>query len=149
MNSAILQTLCKAVIPLLLMTAIWFFLRGHNEPGGGFIAGLVFASAYVLYGLAFGPQAVRESMRLSPRTLMAFGLLLSVAAGLIGVFDHQAFLTGLWTEFETGFGKLKLGTPLLFDLGVMLVVIGAVNSILLELTEAGESNPQSQGEEAA
>ena len=75
MTSSILQTAARLLMPLLLLFAVFLLLRGHNEPGGGFVGGLVVAAAFVLYSLAFGVEAARRAVLVRPSTLLGVGLL--------------------------------------------------------------------------
>jgi multicomponent Na+:H+ antiporter subunit B len=137
MNSLILRTAAHVLTGLMLIVSLFLLLRGHNEPGGGFLGGLVAASAFVVLALAGGTHAVRAALRIEPANLALIGLAVAIAAGLAGAFFGDPFLTGLWTFVgaEPGSKGLALGTPLLFDLGVYLVVVGAVVAILLALEE--------------
>jgi multisubunit Na+/H+ antiporter MnhB subunit len=105
--------------------------RGHNAPGGGFIGGLLAASAYIIYGLAFNLQKAREKLVIEPAWLVATGLLLAAGSGVLGLLSKKPFLTGLWIQLFS----IKLGTPLLFDIGVYLVVVGIILTILFTLME--------------
>lgn len=128
--SLILRTAALYLVPLLLLFS-WFLLwRGHHEPGGGFVGGLVAASAILLVAYAHGPAVARQALRLAPERLIPIGLATSVLAGLIGPLVGQPFLAGIWTG-----SAVKVGTPLLFDVGVYLTVLGVVVSILLALAE--------------
>ena len=118
----------SALLALISLVLLW---RVHNLPGGGFIGGLVAASAAVLLALAFGVNRARAVLRLPPVAMLALGLALAAGAGVIGLVQGQAFLTGNWI-FPAG---LPLGTPLLFDIGVFLTVLGAVLHMLFRLLE--------------
>ena len=132
----ILRTAARQLLPLLVLFSVFLLLRGHNAPGGGFVGGLVAAAAFTLYALAFGPAAARAALRAEPRSLVVAGLLVAGAAGAAGPLYGRPFLTGLWAELTLPlFGTLYLGTPLLFDLGVYLVVLGVTLTILLTLAE--------------
>lgn len=134
MQSIILKTATRYLIPLMLLFSVFIYLRGHNEPGGGFVGGLVAASAITLYSIAFGTQSARDLLKVDPRALMGTGLLMAAISGLIPMFSGYPFLTGLWGERE--FPVLhKLGTPLLFDTGVYLTVIGITLLIIFELSD--------------
>jgi multicomponent Na+:H+ antiporter subunit B len=134
MNSLILQTASRFLVVLLAVFALFALVRGHHEPGGGFIGGLLAATAFTLHAQAFGARAARRLLRVDPRTLMGVGLLVATAAGLIGLLHGAPLLTGVWlAQAVPALGKL--GTPLLFDLGVFLVVWGTVLHILLALAE--------------
>jgi multicomponent Na+:H+ antiporter subunit B len=134
LNSLVFQTTTRAVTPLLLAFSLFMLLRGHNEPGGGFIGGLLAVTAFALYALAFDVRQARALLRVSPRTLIAIGLLLATASGCLAWLAGQPFLFGLWLPFDLP-AELKFSTVLLFDVGVYLVVLGAVLLVLLTLSE--------------
>lgn len=135
MNTLIFRTVAPFITALMLLFSVFILLRGHNEPGGGFIGGLIAASALAIYGIAFGVQAVRRAIRFHPLAIAGFGLLLSCCAGLISIFFAVPFMTGLWV-YPTVFGvEVPLSSVMLFDLGVYFVVLGAVASIALALEE--------------
>ncbi|MEM8679228.1 MAG: Na+/H+ antiporter subunit B [Planctomycetota bacterium] len=122
------------MLPLLFLFAVFLLLRGHNDPGGGFAGGLVAAAAFALFAMTFGVRAARRLQGGSPRVYLATGLSLAVAAGLIGLCAGDPFLTSVWASIRLpAIGKL--GTPLLFDIGVCLVVIGMATMIIYELAE--------------
>ena len=137
MSSLILRSVARVLTGLMLVVSLFLLLRGHNEPGGGFLGGLIAASAFVVLALAGGTSAVRAALRIDPARLAMLGLAVAIAAGLIAAFAGAPFLTGLWLFIgaEAGDKGLPLGTPLLFDLGVYLVVVGATVAILLALEE--------------
>jgi multicomponent Na+:H+ antiporter subunit B len=137
MDSLILRSAARLLLPLLLLFSIFLLLRGHNEPGGGFSAGLVAAAAFALLTIATDVPTTRRTLRMSPRIFIGAGLLVATASGAVGLIGGGAFLTGLWAELPLpGGAKLAVGTPLLFDVGVYLVVIGVVLTIVLSLMEA-------------
>jgi multicomponent Na+:H+ antiporter subunit B len=133
-DSLILRTAARFLLVLLLVLAVFVLLRGHNEPGGGFIGGLLAAGGIAIYQLACGVTRARALLRVEPRALAGAGLLLALAAGIFSLADGLPFLTGVWMERELP-GVGKLGTPLIFDAGVFLLVIGAVLTILFTLDE--------------
>ena len=136
MDSVILRTAIRFLLPLLLLSSVFLFLRGHNEPGGGFVGGLVASGAMALYAMTYNAAAARQVVRVSPRVLIGSGLLMSLSSGLVPLFLGQPFLTGLWTSTTiTGLGELHLGTPLLFDLGVFCVVTGVTLVFVFSLLE--------------
>ncbi|MEM7045283.1 MAG: Na+/H+ antiporter subunit B [Pseudomonadota bacterium] len=137
MNSLIFRTVSRFLVGLMLLFSIFLLLRGHNEPGGGFIGGLVAAAGIVVYGLAEGPAAVRKILRVDPRGIAMAGLLIALFAGVLAAFTGAAFLTGLWTFIGATPGDkgLALGTPLIFDVGVYLVVVGGVLGMVVALEE--------------
>lgn len=138
MTSLILRTATHFMLPLLLLFSVFLLVRGHNEPGGGFSGGLVASAAFVLYALAFGVPTARFAMRANPRLLIGAGLLVALGSGVLGLFRGQAFMShrDFWTAVSVpGVGRVELGTPLLFDLGVYLVVVGVTMTIMLRLAE--------------
>jgi len=136
MTSFILLTTARLLLPLLFMFSLFLFARGHNEPGGGFVAGLVAGAAWVLYALAADTVQARRALRVQPQSLIGWGLLAALASGSIGLLLGQPFLTGQWIMVDLpGFGALELGTPLLFDLGVYLTVLGVTATIVFALAE--------------
>lgn len=136
MGSWILRTASRCLIPLLWIFSIMTLLRGHNLPGGGFIGGLMAAGAFSLYVFAYGVMSARYVLWFEPRTLIASGLLLAFGSGTLSFFYNEPFLTGQWSIIDVPLlGELYLGTPLLFDIGVYLVVIGASFIIISALSE--------------
>jgi multicomponent Na+:H+ antiporter subunit B len=136
MTSSILQTAVRLLMPLLLLFAVFLLLRGHNQPGGGFVGGLVVAASFVLYSIAFGVEAARRALLVRPSTLLGVGLLVALVSGLPAVAAGHAFMTALWTTVAAGSMAIAVGTPLLFDVGVFLAVIGVVLTIVFTLAEA-------------
>ena len=136
MTSSILQTAARLLMPLLLLFAVFLLLRGHNQPGGGFVGGLVVAASFVLYSIAFGVEAARRALLVRPSTLLGVGLLVAFVSGLPAVVAGHAFMTALWTTVAAGTMVIAVGTPLVFDVGVFLAVIGVVLTIVFTLAEA-------------
>jgi multicomponent Na+:H+ antiporter subunit B len=138
MRSLILRTATLFMLPLLLLFSVFLLLRGHHEPGGGFAGGLVGTAAFMLYALAFGVDAARQALGIPPRLLTGIGLLMALLTAAFPLLFQRPLLTsqGFWRElpiFELG--TLDLGTPLFFDLGVYLTVLGVTLTILLSLAE--------------
>ena len=136
MTSSILQTAVRLLIPLLLLFAVFLTLRGHHQPGGGFVGGLVVAASFVLYSIAFSVDAARRALLVRPSTLLGTGLLVALVSGLPAVLAGQPFMTAIWTTIPTGLTTLAVGTPLVFDVGVCLAVIGVVLTIVFTLADA-------------
>ena len=135
MNSLILRLTTRPIIVVLLLISVFLLLRGHDLPGGGFIGGLVAAAAAALYAIAFGPTAAARLLRVRPELLVGWGMATTVVAGLLGMVAGREFLTGLWWVVAVGDQEIKLSTPLLFDVGVYLVVVGVVLRFVLSLEE--------------
>lgn len=118
--------------PLLLAAlVVWF--RGHNAPGGGFIAGLLAVAATASYALAFGGAAARARLPLAPEMMAALGVLCGLAAGVPAVLAGRPFLTHFSGEWLVGPLALPWSTVMLFDLGVMLCVWGGFAALVLAL----------------
>jgi multicomponent Na+:H+ antiporter subunit B len=134
MTSVVLSTAVRYQLPLLLLFSVFTTLRGHNEPGGGFVGGLVAAAAFALYALAFGVARARGALGVEPRNLIALGLLIAASSGLVGTLTGQPFLTALWGEEELPLLG-KPGTPLFFDIGVYVTVVGVALTMIFTLAE--------------
>lgn len=134
MVSIIIVTATRFLFPLLLTFSLFVLLRGHDEPGGGFVGGLIAASAYGLYFLAFGVVSAKRTLRIPPLKLYSTGLLIAFISALLPLYFGEQFMTGVWSEYKYPiFGKI--GTPLLFDIGVYLLVLGIVLEIIFALAE--------------
>jgi multicomponent Na+:H+ antiporter subunit B len=135
MNTIILQTVARLLIPMQLTFSLFLLIRGHNDPGGGFIAALVVATAIALHAYAFTPQSTRRVMRFDPIIIAGTGLLIAVLSGTVGLALGEPFMAGQWLDFSVGGTEYHLGTPLLFDIGVYLLVIGMTSTVMLGLME--------------
>ena len=136
MNTLILRTIVPVLTGLMVIYSIVVLLAGHHDPGGGFIGGLIAASAFALYGIACGVAPVRRALYFHPVSIAAFGMLLSALSGVISFYKGVPFLTGLWWFPEIAKGvEVPLSTPLMFDIGVWLVVVGSLVTIALALEE--------------
>ncbi len=131
MKSIILQTATRFLMPMILLYSAFLLLRGHHLPGGGFVGGLMAAAAFALYALAFDPGEARQLLRAEPRSLIGVGLLTALGSGCVALLYGDPFLTGQWRWV----GVVKVGTPLVFDLGVYLVVLGATLAMVLTMAE--------------
>ena len=131
-SSSIFRTAARVLMPLLLLFAVFLFLRGHNQPGGGFVGGLVAAAAFALYGIGYGTEAVRRALLVSPIALLGAGLMVALVSGVPAVAQGLPFLTAWWPE-----GLGAFGSPVVFDIGVFLVVTGVVLMMFLSLAEEG------------
>jgi len=135
-NSPILQTTTRIMLPLLLMFSLIVLLRGHNEPGGGFIGGLLASAGLALHAMAFDPRETRRMLRVDLEKLLGVGLGVAAASGLIAMLFGEPFLTARWQEIHVPLlGQVKVGTPLLFDVGVYVVVASITMIMVLSLAE--------------
>jgi len=129
MNSrvVVLETVVAPLYWIILAASVWILFRGHNEPGGGFIGGLVAVIATVLWGTARGPDGARRMLPFGdPVALAAAGVLAALVSGVPAWFAGESFLTHQSFTLPLGFTDLWLSTVMLFDTGVYLCVWGAV-----------------------
>jgi multicomponent Na+:H+ antiporter subunit B len=134
MSSLILSATARFLMPILLMFSLFLLGRGHHLPGGGFVGGLVASAAFMLYAIAYDVQKARRLLRVDTVALLGAGLCLALGSGLLGLFLGQSFMTGLWAHHPLPIVG-KLGTPVVFDMGVYLVVLGATLTVLFTLAE--------------
>jgi multicomponent Na+:H+ antiporter subunit B len=138
MNTLIFRTVAPFLTALMVLFSLFVLLRGHNEPGGGFIGGLIAVSAFAILGIANGIAAVRRALWFHPMAISAFGLFIAAIAGLMSIVFAVPFMTGLWVYPVVLGVEIPLSSVMLFDTGVYLVVVGAITSIALAL-EAEEN----------
>lgn len=138
MPSVILRTAIRVIIPGLLIFSLFLLFRGHNEPGGGFVGGLVAAAAITLYTLAWGVKKGEEMFRVQPQKVIATGLLVAFHAGLPGWFTGGEFMQGVWPGLVLPVLG-KVGTPVIFDIGVYLLVTGMVVKVIFTLAAEEEA----------
>ena len=131
MTSLIFRTATRYMFPPLLVFSIYLLLRGHHYPGGGFVGGLFAGSSFALYALAFEVEAARKLLRFDPRDVTAAGLAVALLSGIPPLFSDNTFLTGTWRELPF----IDIGTPLIFDIGVYLVVLGVLLTLVFSLGE--------------
>ncbi|CBV43396.1 Na+/H+ antiporter subunit B [Halomonas elongata] len=138
-GTLILSVAARLLLPLQLLFSVFLLLRGHDEPGGGFIAGLVASGAFTLYFFAYGRGALSEMLKVSPRDMVAMGLLLGVLSTLPAWWAGEPFFTAQWWTLPVI--GIKVSTPLIFDIGVYLAVVGSVLTAITALvdTDADES----------
>lgn len=131
MTSVVARTITTTVVYLGVLFALTLLLAGHNEPGGGFVAGAMTAGMFALLYVVFGREWVEARFRPDYRLVAAVGLLVAVAFALLPLALGQAFLQSSLLSLEVPFlGEVKLSTAVGFDVGVYLAVVGAILSIL-------------------
>jgi multicomponent Na+:H+ antiporter subunit B len=135
MSSLIFRTIAPLLVAVMLVFSVFVLLRGHNEPGGGFIGGLIAASALAIYGMAMGVDAARSALKVHPLAFAGFGVALAGLAGALSILFDVPFLTGLWTIFEFDEVEVAVSTPMVFDIGVYLVVFGTISAVALALED--------------
>lgn len=137
MRSIILQAATRYLLPILLLFSIFVLLRGHYNPGGGFVGGLVASIAFMLHSFAYGTDETMKLLRRKPLSLIPIGLSLSAMSMFMPVFFGVPVMTGMW--FENPMPVIgTIGTALLFDIGVYLVVIGVVLTILFTISQSAK-----------
>lgn len=134
MESLIVRSSTRFLLPLMLLFSVFLLVRGHNEPGGGFVGGLTAATAFTLVLLSDGLVAARRLLRVDPLALVAAGLTVALASGLPALFQGRPYMTGVWLGVPLPVVG-KIGSPVVFDVGVYLVVLGIVLAILFALAE--------------
>ena len=135
MRTVIFRTIAPGLTSLMLLFSVFVLLRGHNDPGGGFIGGLIAVAAVAIYGIAFGVPAARRALYFHPLAIAGAGLFVAASSGLLSLAYAIPFLTGIWTTLDLFGVTVDLSTVMAFDIGVYLVVLGALSSVALALED--------------
>ena len=137
MNSIILRVGTQYLCGLLVLFSLYMLIRGHNEPGGGFIGGLIGSTGFVLFALACGTADARAALKVMPQNIAMAGLGIALLAGIYAATFGDALFTGQWLFInETADSKgIPISTVLFFDIGVYLVVFGSILSIVFAMEE--------------
>src|SRR5699024_9997831 len=131
-----LRTVTKLIVFIILTLAIYLFFSGHDAPGGGFIGGLVLASAIVLLLLTYDIETIKYSISFDSKIVSAIGALIVLLTGLGSIIFGEPFLTQTFATVILPFlGEVELSTVTFFELGVALVVVGVVVTIILSISE--------------
>ncbi|MDZ7901119.1 MAG: MnhB domain-containing protein [Rheinheimera sp.] len=143
----LLAVVSQALLPLALMVSVYIFFRGHNMPGGGFVAGLITAVALVLQYVAQGVDWVKQRLVLAYPSLIAAGILFAFATGAGSLLVGRPFLTSWFDYFHLPIvGDIELASAMVFDLGVYLTVVGSTLLILANLGKlTTKHRPQENG----
>jgi multicomponent K+:H+ antiporter subunit A len=135
----------RLALPLALTVGLYLFLRGHNQPGGGFIAALVVGIAFLLQYLAAGFDWSDKRQPFGEHALIAWGVLVAMATGLGALAFGAPFLTSTYGYFTLPLiGKFELASAMLFDTGVFLTVLGAVMLALAQLSHVAQRAARAQ-----
>jgi multicomponent K+:H+ antiporter subunit A len=135
--------LVRLLLPLAALVSAYLLLRGHNAPGGGFVGGLVSATAVIAQYMVGGTIWVESRLRVHPLVWIGLGLLAAIGAGIVGWWDSLPFLTSRSVELHLPLlGDLHLSTVLLFDLGVYTLVVGATLLMLVALAHQALRSPR-------
>ncbi|MBU1331724.1 MAG: monovalent cation/H+ antiporter subunit A [Gammaproteobacteria bacterium] len=141
----ILETLSRVLLPMALLISVFIFLRGHNLPGGGFIAGLVTAVALILQYVASGIVWTQQRLPMNYHRMAGAGVVVAGVTGLASFVFERPFLTSTFGHFNIPLiGEIELASAMLFDLGVYLTVVGAT---LLILANLGKLTQEKAGHE--
>jgi len=133
-HPVILQTFTRLMMPLMIMVAVYIFLRGHNLPGGGFIAGLIASVALIVMYLSNGIEWTQKRLTVDMHLVIGFGLLIATATGLVAMGLGYPFLTSAFSHIHWPIvGDFEIASAIAFDLGVFLVVVGATVMSLVQL----------------
>lgn len=136
MTSLILRTATTILSPLLLFMSLFLLFRGHNQPGGGFVGGLMAATAFSLWAIAYDVRQAYARLGIDPHLLVGIGLVLAIASAWISWMKGLAFMTSQWFKINVPLlGSLEFSTPMVFDIGVYLVVLGVLMMMILNLAE--------------
>ncbi|NLC77800.1 MAG: Na(+)/H(+) antiporter subunit B [Clostridia bacterium] len=131
----ILRTVTKLAIFIILAFAVFLFLAGHHNPGGGFIGGLTVASAIILLLLAFDIKAVKTGLPIDFKVLAFVGVLIAVTTGMGAMVFGASFLTQTFGHVHLPlFGETEFATAVLFDVGVAFAVLGTALSIIFTIS---------------
>lgn len=134
MKTLLLATAIRLLLPVFLLFSLYMFFRGHDQPGGGFIAALVLTIGVLFHLLALGKEKTLRLFGMSTYWLIALGLGAMILAALVGIFHGEPLLEAYWLDVKIPLIG-KLGTPILFDAGVYLVVVGVSLTIAFALFE--------------
>ncbi|WP_282037606.1 MnhB domain-containing protein [Saccharicrinis aurantiacus] len=136
MNTTLLQLAAKFIRSIMLVASVFILLRGHNAPGGGFIGGLLASAGIVIYTIAFYSLPLLSKTLRTIAPLRIVGLILALGSGILGLIFGESFLHAQWFKLNIPIlGTIDLSTPLLFDIGVYLAVIGVMVMVILLLME--------------
>jgi len=138
MTNAILRSACRLIVALALVFAAFLFFKGHQTPGGGFVGGLVAGMGLIIHRMAEGPDSLSRIVVVKQRTLIAVGMACAFVAGAAPLMLGLPFLSSNFGYLElpgTPPAEFEWATVMLFDLGVMLVVVGVVVGMIDALSK--------------
>ncbi|TCO08730.1 MnhB domain-containing protein [Natronoflexus pectinivorans] len=136
MRNLILEKIAIIYLRAILIVSVWLLLRGHNEPGGGFIAGIIASTGFILYAIVYGSTAVEKTLRYNTRNWIGSGLLIILIAVVLPLIWGKPAMTSIWMTLPDSISSyVHIGTPLLFDIGVYVAVIGIILSIIITIMD--------------
>lgn len=135
-NDLILKTVSRGLVYFVFALSLYLMLKGHDEPGGGFIGGLMTAAAFVLLFVSFGAEEFRRVVPINFVSMTVWGLAIAAFSGLILLFSDLPYMSHTFWSFTLPIlGNVKFGSTLIFDIGVYLVVIGGAIIIVQTIGE--------------
>lgn len=138
-RSMILDVVVRSEFHVLLVVSVYLLFAGHNQPGGGFVGGLVAASACALRLAAAGPAELRRSVRVRPMVLLGGGLLVASVAALAALWNGGQLLQTRYLQLDLPvIGTTSMSTAFFFDLGVYMLVLGSMLAVLEVFSEPEE-----------
>ncbi|MCJ8320409.1 MAG: monovalent cation/H+ antiporter subunit A [Colwellia sp.] len=141
----LLASISQSLLPLALLVSFYIFLRGHNLPGGGFIAGLVTAVAFILQYIAHGSNWIAERLTINYRKIIAAGIAIALFTGVGSWFFGRPFMTTWFEYFDIPLiGEIELASALIFDIGVYITVVGSTLMILASLGQLTADEPKGE-----
>src|SRR5690606_36548738 len=131
---AVPALIMRLMFPVIATVALYLLLRGHDQPGGGFVAGLTMAIAFILQSMASGTVWAETRLRILPVRWMGAGLLLAGSTGVAAWFFGHPFLTSYFAYADIPLvGRVPMASAFLFDIGVCLLVVGATVLMLIAI----------------
>lgn len=137
-RAVLLEIVIRALYPGMLVVSVWILLRGHNEPGGGFVGGMIAVAATAVLAVAAGSARALQRLPLGAVGLTSTGVLVALLSGLAAAGYGLPFMTHLWGTLPLGWTRLDVSTVLLFDLGVYLAVWGALGGLAAHMIAIDE-----------
>nr|WP_319398033.1 MnhB domain-containing protein [uncultured Carboxylicivirga sp.] len=136
MNAILLQLAARVIRVVMIIASVFVLFRGHNEPGGGFIGGLLAGGGIVLYVIAYYNHPLLSKTLRALAPMRVIGLILALGSGILGMLFGESFLHALWWKIKLPLiGAIDISTPLIFDIGVYFAVIGVMVMVILLLME--------------
>lgn len=133
-NPLLVHTIARVVAFIVLAFSIFIMLAGHNAPGGGFIGGLMTASAFLILYISFGMEKMEKVIRVDFTKIIGLGMFFAIGTGLNSLLFEDPFLTHYFDNFQLPIlGEVELTTALTFDLGVYFVVVASATLIILSI----------------
>lgn len=140
MKNLILEKISKLYLIVMVVFSVFVLMRGHNNPGGGFIGGIITSTGFIFYGIINGSEKVKKLLKISTIELMGAGLFMGLIALVIPLFTGREPFTGMWMELSIFSSVIYIGTPLLFDTGIYFVVTGVFLSIIISIMDVVKWN---------